>query len=158
MDVNKRLVEAQCDILDFAIRREARTARLYVSFAQKFADKSELWSSLAEDEKRHADILRSMRTLIEQGHILWKLGRLKEEVLVEEKKVVESIEALLSSESIDHANALKAAIRIENSLFDSRFYDIVNCDLPEFKKVADELRHEEGVHLDRLRTALKAGG
>jgi len=147
MNVKQQLATAQLKILDRVVDREERVARLYTSYEKRFPDYADFWESLAKEEYGHANILRKMEEYISGGNALWNLGRLTDELLAAEEQMMTEFE----QREIDMQGALKIAMRIENSLIDSRFYDTVNCDFPEFKKTADSLRRAEGLHLERLK-------
>lgn len=154
MNVRDSVARAQKDILGKVIERELQVARLYDGFSESFPELSELWSSLAKEERGHASILKKMETYIDDGHFLWNLGRLREEVFQDEDQLVLDIQRDFDQGKLNPSNALMAAVRIENSLLDSKFYDVVSCDLPEFKETAERLRYSEEQHMNRLKTEI----
>lgn len=154
MDVKKSVAAVQLEILNQVIERELSVSQLYEKFAGNFPRFAELWTGLAAEERAHAQLLRNMESYIQQGHLLWNLGKLKEEELNEEQKLVDDANLKLRMGRMDPLKALNIAFEIENSLLDSKFYDVVNCDLPEFQKTAEELRRSEEQHRNRLEEAI----
>ncbi|HEY3416605.1 MAG TPA: hypothetical protein VGM23_06955, partial [Armatimonadota bacterium] len=93
---------------------ELTIGQIYQSFAGQFSDQAEVWGGLAEEEQRHAHMVRDLQIAAQEGVIainmrmcnrtrlesfLWHLKKVLERAIEGEYKANEALETAQSLES-----------------------------------------------------------
>ena len=151
MDTKTKIIESQNKILDALSACETSIGLLYDKYAKRFFGTSTFWTALAEAERTHAHLLDTMHRFLDKGCLFYNLGKLNADEI---KPIMTFIEESLKEaddKSLTLKNALSNALRIESSLLDAHFYDIVKSDASEFAIIAQRLSSETSKHLDSIR-------
>lgn len=109
------------DILILLIEHESVIGRLYDLLGETFADDGDFWKGLAEDERRHAQWLGTLRS--EPMIDAWLLAdkRLKPQAVRSSIEYVESLQEKTRAGQVTRLQALSAARDLENALLEKQF-------------------------------------
>ena len=107
-------------------------------------------SRLAEAEKSHYNLLKTMHSILDKGSVFINLGRFGGEALEAMIGSVDEAIKKADEDSFERSDAVAVALKIETSLIDSHFYDVVSTDAPEFKIIAGRLSSEIKKHVDLI--------
>jgi hypothetical protein len=146
--------KAQSGILHNLIRWESSIGALYSAYARQFPAMATFWAALSREEESHAKVLAALEKLLDQGHVFWNVGQFAPEMLQKDAAVVEQAIDRVMSSTVSPREAVFTAVKIEASLLESRFYNVVNCDAPAFAQIARKLTKATEDHIARIRAQL----
>lgn len=131
------------EVLTFAIRKEAEAYDLYVTYGQlvKTPGLKKMFLELAEQEKRHREILEGIEIKDVTRYELKKIPDLKIGDFVKEEEF---------SPDMDYASALRLAIKREEHSLKLYNHMASGTEQPELKKLFLALAQEESKHKLRL--------
>jgi hypothetical protein len=139
VEIKKKIMERQQEILCALIEYEESIAILYHAYAEAFQEEFQFWESLSNEEKVHASLLRVFLNQVTSGSIFRNLGRFKVD---EVRKMIQQNRvrtADAQKQSISLFDALGVALEIEHSIVEAHFYDIVDSDIVGYRKIAKKL-------------------
>ena len=151
MDVKRKVVESQKKIIGALAQCETRIGSLYEKYASCFPAMKTMWLSLAAAEKTHADMLRTMNRILDKGNIFYNLGKFSDEAIQPIVTLVDDALKKTGHSGLTFSEAISTALRIETSIVDSHFYDVVASDAPEFRIIAERLSADTKTHVDTIR-------
>jgi len=133
------------EVITFAIRKEAEAYNLYKTYSQltKTPGLKTMFEELAQEEKRHREILEEIDRKDVSEYKLEKIPDLKIGDFVEEQEF---------SPDIDYASALRFAIKREEHSLKLYNHMAEGTDDPQLKKLFSALAQEEAKHKLRLET------
>jgi|GEM_PF-2904679 len=100
-------------VIEMMANIEEKLRELYLKFAAKFPEDSAFWHMIAEDERNHANILRSFGELVEDSSsIKWKFRPSNLE------KTVICLEELLNREFENPDSAIQLAEELETNIIE----------------------------------------
>lgn len=147
MSVTKQITEVQKKIIIQLAESEESIAKLYGIYSQKLPDPDTFWANISEEEKVHAELLRNLLELLDQGAVFRNIGRFNnEEIDSFSKKLREAINHAQSPD-LTEEQAIRTALMIESSIIDAHFYDIVTSDFPGYQEVAKQLATDTKDHV-----------
>ena len=112
--------EDEPHIVEIVIRHELAIKELYKIFATKFTNRQDLWRSLAADEHRHADWLRTLRSEPTITKLLHD-SQLKPQAIKTSTAYVESQLMKAKEGHLSLLQALSIARDIENAALEMLF-------------------------------------
>lgn len=154
MNTREKVAEAQAKILQGLIECEEVIQQLYEDYSKTVPTMTAFWIRLAREEKQHAAMLRTLHRFLKKGHLFSNIGRFSETAIEPIMKLVADARIEAASGRVSAHQAVQVALRIETSLIDSRFYDVVESDAPEFKHIAQTLSHATAIHTEQIREQL----
>ncbi len=154
MSTQDVIQKAQRAILQNLIRWERSIGALYDQYARRFATMGTFWTMLSREEEGHAKALEALEALLSHGNVFWNIGTFAPERIQKDVIVVEEAIDRAMSGKVTAREAVFTAVKIEASLLESRFYDVVKCDAPEFEQVARKLTKATEEHIARMRAQL----
>lgn len=122
--------------------------------AVEYAFQNEMWLGLARIEHVHVTMLRQLARHIQQGSVVWNLGLLKRDGFRDEDEMISAAKQELAEGRMNVEKAVTIADRIVNSMFHSKFYEVMNCDLPYFKGTSNGLRRTEARFVEMLQESM----
>jgi len=133
------------EVITFAIRKEAEAYNLYKTYSQltKTPGLKTMFEELAQEEKRHREILEEIDRKDVSEYKLEKIPDLKIGDFVEEQEF---------SPDMDYASALRFAIKREEYSLKLYNHMAEGTDDPQLKKLFSALAQEEAKHKLRLET------
>ncbi len=151
MDVKNKIIQSQKKIMDALVECESHIGQLYEKYAERFPEMRVQWSELACAEKVHANLLQTMHRILEKGSIFRNLGKFSDQAIQPMLELIEDSLKKADSPDLTQKEAVAIALKIESSLLDSHFYDVVASDAPEFKIIAERLSADTRKHVDLIR-------
>lgn len=141
-DVKKTL-----ELLSEISKLENTIAEFYTVCSQVFADTSDMWTTLSEEEKKHANYIKEIMQAVEKEPKKFNSNR---------KFTIETVRTVISgvqedineikNKELSEKQALFVAKDIEYSNLEKNLCDIVSSDDPQYrsliKKFADETRNQ----------------
>ncbi|MDX1594782.1 MAG: hypothetical protein R3298_11060 [Gammaproteobacteria bacterium] len=152
MAISDKIISAQRRIIDRLIEWEELVGELYKRYAVRFPEQGPQWRQLAREEQTHAGALGAIRRMLDAGHHLEGIGEFDSEIIEQEVNDVRRALKRSHHSQLRLDEAVKTARQIESSIIESKFYDVVTCDAPEFKRIAERLRSDTIRHLEKLRS------
>jgi rubrerythrin len=127
-----------------ALNEEA-IGRLYETYAGLFAGSADFWLSLARQEQGHAAMLRRFQ---EQGGdaVAVKRDRFRSAAILLSTRHTEGEIAAARAGELKPVNALSVANALEQSLIESRFFEVFETDSPELKRLLLKLGEDTRAH------------
>lgn len=149
MAVLDKIIDSQDRILLTLALCESSIGELYVLYSEYLREMADFWLRIAEEEKRHADILEKVRTDLKQGELMRGLGHFGLDQVQE--RIAEARWSPPTSEQ-----AVSIALAIESSIIDSRFFPFASSEGSEFQKAAHNLAHDTQDHISLVGNAKSA--
>ncbi|MFC1576591.1 ferritin family protein [Candidatus Omnitrophota bacterium] len=144
------------ELLDEAIRLESNVADLYFLYSKIFRDDREFWLKIADEEMRHASLLRVVTDFVDFGSyihdiIYANLGELKQV----NKDIKEKI-TQFKKESPSMEVAYKYAIALENGAYELHYQKLVTgTPNTQTLEALQRLTGDDKDHADRITKLLK---
>jgi len=132
--------------LGLMILQESKVAELYQAFADLDPARGEYWSSMAEAERRHADMLRELQSFLPSRQALLLEGRVRAEAIKAFLSYADGVLEKARKEGIPPVKALSIAADIEKSLLEKGMLDRFRGASPEVNRVLARLREETAEH------------
>ena len=151
MDIKHHIRAAQSKNINNLIACESLIGELYEEFSLGDKDLASFWQELSLEEKDHAVQLKSLLPLLDKGAIFREIGRFDVKSVTPMMELVNGELMAARQKPPAPAHALSVALKIETNLIDSRFYDIVKSDSPEFQAIALRLGPDTLKHVDKVR-------
>jgi len=149
------LKEYQKNILNLLIEHEAEIGKLYAVYADKFQEYKEFWSELSKEEEKHANWIKDLAKMIEDGKVFFDQKRFNLEAI--SSSLTELKTNILKSKHDDVLliNALSAAYYYEMALIERKFFEVFDTDSAELKNVLFNLSEETIKHQKKIKEALE---
>ncbi len=151
MELKNKIIEAQKKIVETLTECEINIGRLYEKYAARFPEAKDLWSTLSKVEETHANLLKTMHRIFDKGNIFYNLGKFGDAAIQPTIDLINRSLKEADAPGFKAADAMKTGLKIESSLIDAHFYDIVDSDAPEFKIIAARLSSETKHHAELIR-------
>jgi len=143
------------DILSMLVRHELAIKELYEIFAATFPDRQGLWSGLAGDEQRHADMLEALDAESNINSVL--LGsQIKPQAIMVSIAYVESLAARAQMKKINPVQALSVSKDLESALLEMQFSQLGNVVSQGVRGTLIRIARETDGHWRTLVDALEA--
>ena len=139
-------------ILDLFEQNELNISRLYRLYSQKISTKQAFWEQLSREEIQHAleikESYNGQKDVFEENN--FSRGSIKYVA----DFVKKSIQQAKKEKSI-HFEALKIALRVEQSFLEKKCFEIFIPNHKTVKKVLQKLNQETQEHIERLQKELE---
>ena len=152
MDVKTKVLESQRKIIDSLAGCELHIGLLYEKYASLFPAMNKSWLGLADAEKTHSNLLKTMHHILDKGSIFHNLGKFNDEVIQSMIDLLDESLKKVNDPNFTSSDAINTALKIESSIMDSHFYDVVSSDAPEFKIIAERLSSDTKKHVQAVRS------
>jgi len=144
-------------VLALADHEEAMSA-LYSAYAKAFPEVGDLWTSLARDEHGHGALLRSLEERTgDLAAFVENRGYDLADVQADTARL-RNLAQVTPVAGFPLQEAFRAALKLEDSLIESRIFVACDGDPPEVAEVVDTLRVQTEKHQRRLRERLAGLG
>ena len=151
MSIKDKVIESQRKIIDSLSDCEIHISSLYKRYAERFPETKTKWLDLADTEKTHSDLLKTMHRILNKGSIFYNLGKFDKETLQRVESLINESLKNADNPGLTFNEAISTAFKIETSVVDSHFYDVVKSDAPEFKLLAERLSADTREHVEVIR-------
>lgn len=132
--------------LGLMILQESKVAELYQAFADLDPARGEYWSSMAEAERRHADMLRELQSFLPSRQALLIEGRARPEAIKAFLSYADGVIEMARKEGIPPVKALSIAADIEKSLLEKGMLERFRGASDEVNRVLAKLKEETAGH------------
>jgi len=129
---------------------EAAVMELYWLYSEKFPEHEAFWISMADDERKNTEWVKSIIEKINQGAMDYNRDRFNIEAIRTTLNFVKSQIQALQSHPITLPNALGNAVGIEDSLAKRKFFELIKDDNPEGKQLYQKFQDENQKHREKL--------
>jgi len=140
--------------LTFLAEHEKAIGGLYQVFADSFPEHAAFWSGCAEEEFRHAAIIRNMQALAAKGAICLT-GRFNAAAVKTSLSYIDQQTAMAQSRAMQARQAFAIALNIESSLLENRYFEMFSAASPEFQKMQRTILDETVKHRRMIQAALE---
>jgi hypothetical protein len=146
--------EKDIDLLGKMAVNEETIACLYGFYAGKFPSHREFWESLRSDEAGHAFKLRELISNLGEGGLFVKPHTFNLVALIGLGDYLAN-ELKKAGGHISLLEALSATYWVEQSLIESRVFEVFDTDCAALKHVLMDLEEETKVHRKKAKAALE---
>ncbi len=143
----------ELEITNKLAENEETIAQLYSLFADKFPEFQLFWSELVKEETKHAAWIKRLYTEAEKGRLVIKPYRFNLTAVQNQVKHIEDEIARAKIKGYSIINALSAALNLETSLLEFKYFEVFDSFSPEMKHRFSEIAEETKNHLTKVRDA-----
>jgi hypothetical protein len=144
-----------CTIIDRLATNEESIAELYKGYADAFPVLGEFWSALASEEVGHASCIRSLGAQIGTPSLFMDENRFNATAIQTFTDYVNGELSRLDKEKMPVIEALSITLYIEESLIESKFFEVFKADTAELQHTLRRLHDETLAHHDRAKETLE---
>jgi hypothetical protein len=134
---------------------EESAARLYQGYADAFPTVGEFWASLAVEETSHASRLRSLGATTVTSSIFFDERRFNTGEIQAFSNYLDKENTRLSDGKTSLTEALSITLFIEQSLIESKYFEVFKADSTETKRVLKKLLDDTLAHGNKARAELE---
>ncbi len=145
--------EEQTRIIEMLAKNEEIVASLYATFTNKFPEHQKFWNIMELEERTHADWIRRLSKIKDQ-HFFIKAERFDIQDMEKYQKFLEDTVTRFKEHAWTPKGALNACLDIENSLLESRYFEIFDGDVEGFKMLLGKLASATRNHVERVKQEL----
>jgi len=137
--------------LDDLCHVEAAMASYYLACSEKWGARSSLWMQLAMEEERHEKIIKDLAKVVNAHPDHFEPG-----LAVEPTAIASFVDNITETTSdimkgrIDLGAALAFALKIEESIIEGRFFEVITSRNKTFLKFVESMNRDLGLHRQRL--------
>ena len=145
--------EKQMDAIEMLAIHEEAIGGLYRAYAKLFPDRESFWSGLAGEEAEHAKWIRDLASKAEAGSLLLNRKRFRSEAIRTSLDYIRDLTAQASDQNIELTDALSTALDIEKALIERKYFEILQGDSEEVKRILEALTRSTKAHIERVQKA-----
>ncbi len=154
MTIEEKVIQAQKEIIDKLACCEESIGELYNIYSEIVPDPDGFWKEMAEKEKAHARLLRTMHKQLDKKSIFYNIGRFSVSRIDSFLTMLRDNIAYSKENEITTEEAVNTALAIESSIMDTHFYRIVKSDAPEYRHIAERLSNDTQEHMKAVQGKL----
>ena len=145
--------QQKTELLQLFADHEEALGELYRAYAEKLPGHRDFWLELAEEESGHSRWIRELGAEVAAGSGSLERGRFSVEAVRASLSHLREQLAAAQSEDVSLVHALSIGVDIEAGLIEKRFFEVLDSDAPDVKRVLRALSSATAAHRDRLRQA-----
>lgn len=138
------------EIVDLFEEHERRISELYAAYADKFPEERRFWGDLSAEESGHAAWVRTLYNVLSRSDLIYPESRFNAAALKTSTAYLNSQIERARTGDMTLKQAAGVAIDLEGSMIEKRFFEAVDGDAPELKKMLDYLEAETIAHRENL--------
>jgi len=143
------------DILDKLASNEEYVARLYAAYAVEYPSYQSFWESLADEEIKHSNLIRSLREKANKGLIFIDVNRFNSTAIQSYQDYLKREISRVEQHAVPLIEALSITYYVEDSLLENRFFEIFKTDSAEMKNTLSKLKDETSIHRIKAKEKLE---
>ena len=143
------------ELVEKLASNEESVARLYKGYADVFPILREFWRSLAAEETKHASWIRNLGTRRETRRIFVDEGRFNTVAIQTFMNYLDRELARLKEQEVPLIEALSITLYIEQSLIESKVFEVFQTDSAELKQTLTKLHDDTLEHCSRAKEELE---
>ncbi|MFA5069801.1 MAG: hypothetical protein WC528_00805 [Patescibacteria group bacterium] len=149
-----QLKDHQIDTLRLLAQYEETIGSLYQLYSHKFPAEKEFWEGLFKDESDHATWIKKFSGSIEEGQAYFQEKRFNIPAIESNINYVKEKYREAEKGNIPLIKAVALALDLEKSLLESKYYEVFNADLFEFKNLLQKLTDATKIHAQKVEVML----
>lgn len=144
------------NLLHIFSQNESGISQLYQLYSEKFSQKELFWQKLSQEEKEHSEKFANLEKNLKKEN-----GELFEDnkyVYLAIKNVSDFINQETKkarSEKISSFHALECALRIEQSMLESKSFEMFNPKIKKLKSLMEEMNREVEKHIKAIKKEIQ---
>ena len=147
--------QEQLNLIDMLETSERLIARLYKTFAEHFLDHSKFWNQMAEEEIKHASMVRTLEHELQEGSVHLRRDRFDTTSLNMFHDHVRVLLSQTKEHPIRLEKAFEAALAVEHDMIERKFFNVFDSDSPELRIILQALDSATREHRKRLLEAME---
>jgi len=141
-------------LIELLAQHERAIGRLYSIYASNVPAFRTLFEELSEQEEGHAQLLEELGTAVSEGELCCLVDRFNPMAVRTALAYVEQqIERSRADSYITSEQALSVARDMENSLIESKWFEVFEGDAPKLKETLEQLERETNKHRQLVQAA-----
>jgi len=148
------LTEYQAEVIELLAQHEETIGEFYRINAKKFSEKKQFWTVLHLEELEHASWIRRIRAQVDEGLLAFNKGRFKIKQLCDSLDFIKGQLKRAKTADLSLKQALSTALNMEESVIESKFFEVYATDSQELKQLLGALEDSYKEHRNRLKQAL----
>ena len=137
---------------------EQSIGQLYHDYSDMFPEYSDFWEKLAKEEYNHASWLNEVSRKVVEGSLHIDERRFTKEAVESYRKYLEGEFEKARQSGISLLQALSIALGIEESLIESKYFEVLEADSNELRRVLSDLDSATRDHVKRVRKVWSENG
>ena len=133
-------------LLGLLAEHERAIARLYRAYASRFDEHADFWTNLADEELKHSACLNKLRTLSQEDDTFVIVERFSVDAIRFSIHYIEELIERAGQPDFEFINAFSLATKLEESLLEKNFFEVLSGDSQEVQEVLDFLTNETERH------------
>lgn len=134
---------------------ELLIARLYTAYSEHFSDHRNFWKEMAEEEKKHANMISTLLHEIREGSVRLGDNRFDTTSIGMFQDYLKAQLTKAKEEVLSQEDAFQAALAIEHDLLERSFFNVFESDSPEMKIILEALEAATRQHRRKLVEAIE---
>jgi rubrerythrin len=134
---------------------EESAAKLYQKYADAFPTLREFWRGLASEEIYHASCIRSLKKQVEALSAFVDEDRFNPTAIQTFTDYLGRELSRLDEQEIPLIEALSITFYIEQSLIESKFFEVFKTDSAEVRSTLTKIRDQTAAHRNRVKEILE---
>jgi rubrerythrin len=128
--------------------------RLYETYAIIFPDFKDFWSGLAIEEKQHAEWMRELQSLVLGAKADFRSGNFNVFAIQAFINYINNKLKMVNQNDMTLLNALAISQYIEDSVIESKYFEVITGDALEIKQILNSLADATKNHNNRVKETL----
>lgn len=140
----------QIKVMELLAKNEEIVSQLYELFKKKFPAYRKFWNSLSKEELIHAGWIKKIYPEVESGKFTFNKDRFSIKLIQNSIDYVADKIVKFKRKHLSFREALEAALEIEITFPESKFYEVYDTDSKKLKRLLTALRDAFEKHRDKL--------
>jgi rubrerythrin len=149
------LTKDNLEAMELLAKNEETIQEVYKLFSQRFPDYQDFWSQISSEEASHANWIREISSKVRDGTVRFREGRFKSDAIRLFSGYLEDTLDRARREPMPLIHALDIALDTETALIERNFFDIVEGDSVEVKRILADLSASLKDHRKRILKAIE---
>lgn len=150
LDVQASVKAAQANMLGLLVSLEEATATLYAAYSKRLKVSEKFWAGLANEERQHAKVVRSLYKVLDKAFVFGNLGRFNTTTIQSDVDFVVKAEFEARNGKLSLHDAINTALKIERSMTETGFFSTVTSDSREYQIIAKCLSEYTDLHIKKI--------
>ena len=145
------IVKAPQVILEAMKEHEKAISDLYELYARKFSEYKDFWTGLSQEEVQHAGWLERLQNDIEDNTEDFVIERFPVDAIQRSTEFVKKQMETAEQPDFVLINALSTALRLEEALMESKYFEVLETDSAKTKHTLTMLAQSTQAHYQKVR-------
>jgi rubrerythrin len=147
-------MDNRAEIFALLKQHEVAISELYSAYAERFPYRKQFWLQLADEEMEHADVVDLLQAKIEENEAIYSQDKIRTGAI---RSSIDYIERLTEEARVGllrMVNALSIALDLEEAVIEKKFFQVVEGDTVDIKRMLQELQDKDQDHANRIHEEL----